>query len=427
MNRLIIPPDNSLRPNLGATHIMYYNENVLYMIPGGGIILFFPIIFNRMGFYGASRRRKLLNLVLSGGGVKGIAYIGVFEEAERRGYGWTNMAGVSAGALAGAFAGAGLKAFEMWNAMEKFDFKNVQLAKAGRLPVVSGYLDYAYENRLAGMEGMAGFLGKTFSRDNAAGGAADRMAEYLRGNILQNIVTFSKEGCLFDGDYLEEWVFRTLAAKGVRTFGDLRGGQADDVNPRGYRVRMTGVDCNRAKLVVLPDDMAFYGIEPDNLEVAKAVRISTCVPFAFKPVEIKKKEGGSVKTYNLVDGGVFDRFPLWLIDCKKRPTVGFKLSGGEKKKLFGIDTGLEILKGLVSAVQDIGMPKGVDESAVKLIGEIDTTKVSFLDFDLSEEDKSYMYNAGKKTASEVFDRLGQELPHRPGIQRKMFFPGSWRK
>jgi len=54
-------------------------------------------------FYG----NRILNLVLGGGGIKGIAYVGVFTEAEKRGYKWANIAGVSAGALAGSYLAAG--------------------------------------------------------------------------------------------------------------------------------------------------------------------------------------------------------------------------------------------------------------------------------------------------------------------------------
>jgi len=46
-----------------------------------------------------------------------------------------------------------------------------------------------------------------------------------RRNLLKNIVTYSKEGCLFDGDYLEEWVYKTLKRKGIKTFADLRGAE----------------------------------------------------------------------------------------------------------------------------------------------------------------------------------------------------------
>lgn len=100
-------------------------------------------------------------------------------------------------------------------------------------------------------------------------------------------------------------------------------------------MRMTAVDCNRAKVIVLPDDISYYGIKPDEFEVAKAIRMSTCVPFAFKPVEIKRKDGDKTKTHYIIDGGILDKFPSWLIeDSKKYPTIGFTLDGGEKKGFF---------------------------------------------------------------------------------------------
>lgn len=363
-----------------------------------------------------------LNLVLSGGGIKGIAYVGMFEVIGKRGYRLGNMSGVSAGALLGAFEAAGYSSSEMWKVMSTFDFKGIQVVnKPENLPVVEKYLEYAKHMRLDGYEGVISFLNSKNTRSVVELNEDSDISDY-RCELLNNIITYSKQGCLFNGDYLEEWVSEKLAMKGVRTFGDLRGGKADRTNPKGYRLRMTGVDVNRAKLVVLPDDAEFYGIAPDRLEVAKAVRISTCVPFAFKPVVLTRTEGNKLKSYNLVDGGVFDRFPYWLIDNDNRPTVGFTLSGGEKSSFFSIDTPLNILKTLISAVQDIGIPKDV-KNEIKHIGDIDTTKVHYLDFNLSDEDKEYLYSAGRQTAKLLFDKFeGREYRYRRG-----FFPRFYRR
>lgn len=355
--------------------------------------------------YAAGRR---INLAMSGGGVKGIAYAGMMEVFERRGYTPGNITGVSAGAIAGALAGAGCGSSQMWNAMESFDFKGVQLENiAKRVPVVAAYMEFLKDTRQEGQEGLEKFLARKARPDPEDDYTDGLPAGDDNRNILKNIVTFSKYGSVFDGDYLEHWIYDLLAARGVRTFGDLRGGRSDKVNPRGYRVRMTGVDCSRAKLVVMPDDMEFYGINPDEFEVAKAVRISTCVPFAFKPVVISRKWEGKTRNYSLVDGGVFDRFPYWLIDRSNRPTVGFKLSGGEKKKFFSIDTPLNILKSIISAVQDIGIPKDALYD-IRYVGEIDTTKVHYLDFNLEDRQKEYLYNAGRQTATRLFDRFEYE-------------------
>lgn len=54
-------------------------------------------------------------LVLSGGGARGLAHIGVIEELERRGYRITSIAGTSMGALVGGmFAQGKLREFKEW-------------------------------------------------------------------------------------------------------------------------------------------------------------------------------------------------------------------------------------------------------------------------------------------------------------------------
>lgn len=361
---------------------------------------------------------RTLNLAMSGGGVKGIAYIGMFDEAERRGYKWRNIAGVSAGALAGAFAGAGYNSQEMLKQMESFDFDGIQLENAARrLPVVAAYMEFSRNLGSRDENSIETFLSARISSEWDTGAYYGSEAMDYRSNLLKNLVIYSKYGSLFDGDYLEEWVYKSLARKGIRTFADLRGGKVDRVNPRGYKVRMTGVDCNRAKLVVLPDDMAFYGIDPDTFEVAKAVRISTCVPFAFKPVVISKVENGRKKNFNLVDGGVFDRFPFWLIDDTGGDIVGFKLSGGEKKKFFSVDTALNIIKSLISAVQDIGIPEHVSKKKLLHVGEINATDVYYLDFDLNNEKLNYLLNAGRQAAVQLFDKFEKT---RMPIRKNMF-------
>jgi len=357
-----------------------------------------------------AKKSRQVNLVLSGGGVKGIAYAGVFETAEKRGYRWGNIAGVSVGAIAGAFAASGFNYYEMWESMKRFDFKGIQIKRVSeKLPVIYDYLQFARSTRSTGPESIRMFLNRSNFRSSEITDIGERDINAENRNLLDNIIVYSKNGCIFDGDILEEWCAAELRKKGIRTFGDLKGGKKDTANPEGYKVRMTGVDCNRARLVVLPDDARFYGIDPDELEVAKAVRISTCIPFVFKPVVLSKKEDGKVKNYNLVDGGVFDRFPYWAIDRSNTPTVGFKLDGGEKKGFFSLDNALNILKSLVSAVHDIGVPKD-GGNYIKHVGSIDTSKVHTINFNLSEEDKLYLFRNGRLTAINLFNRFEKDSP-----------------
>ena len=60
-------------------------------------------------------KQKNIALVLSGGGARGLAHIGVIEELERSGYTITSVAGTSMGSLVGGMHAAGhLEAFKTW-------------------------------------------------------------------------------------------------------------------------------------------------------------------------------------------------------------------------------------------------------------------------------------------------------------------------
>jgi len=60
-------------------------------------------------------KNKTVSLVLSSGGARGLAHVGVIEELERRGYNITEIAGCSAGALVGGmYAADKLPEFKDW-------------------------------------------------------------------------------------------------------------------------------------------------------------------------------------------------------------------------------------------------------------------------------------------------------------------------
>ena len=342
------------------------------------------------------RNVKRLNILLSGGGVKGIAFVGTFDVIKRKGFLPVNLAGVSAGAIAAVLTGAGYNAEGMWETLEALELEKLSLNSVEKkVPAVRYLAAFARQSKLHPDEIMKVFLNQYSYR----GRNSQRNKPDIYRGIFQGIITLCKDGCLFDGDLLEEWIAGALLKKGIRTFADLRGGRPDASNPSGYKVRMTGVDCNRLKVVTLPDDAAFYGIEPDDLEVAKAVRISTSVPFAFKPVILSKTEAGTTEQYNLVDGGILDSFPAWLLGNSGIPSIGFRLYPSEKK-FISLSTPLSIFKSLVTAVHDIGYP-GVSSSTLAYTGNIDTGSVSFLDFGLSMEQKQMLFESGRRAAMDL--------------------------
>lgn len=342
-----------------------------------------------------------------------MAYAGVFEIAQKRGYKFANITGVSVGGVAGVCAAAGLKTQEMLKIIDEFSLPKVDSDKIPeKVPAVKRVMKVINKSVKHDENIIKSFL--LMGEDADLTDFADLYEKLLdlkdyRMNLIKNILEYSKKGSLFDGDYLEEWMAKLLARKGIRTFADLRGGVKDAKNPNGYKVRMTAVDCNRMKVIVLPDDISYYGIDPDKLEVAKAIRMTTCVPFAFKPVEIKRNDGDKIKTHYIVDGGVFDRLPSWLLEnSEKCPVVAFVLEGKGDKGLFSINTPLAVFKALVSAVHDIGIPKNWD-SGLKYVGKIDVGDIHALDFDIDKDKRKYLYESGKKTALSLFNELEKSL------------------
>ncbi|HEY8343112.1 MAG TPA: patatin-like phospholipase family protein, partial [Calditerricola sp.] len=68
-------------------------------------------------------------------------------------------------------------------------------------------------------------------------------------------------------------------------------------------------------MVVLPDDLPEYGIDPQRFPIARAVRMSGSLPFYFDPVVLTV---GRRRTL-FVDGGLLSNFPVWLFDVKGVP------------------------------------------------------------------------------------------------------------
>ncbi|HBN6486456.1 TPA: patatin-like phospholipase family protein, partial [Escherichia coli] len=60
--------------------------------------------------------------VFEGGGIKGIAFAGALEAAERAGINFVGYAGASAGALVGFLACLGYSGSQIYNAIKHMDF-----------------------------------------------------------------------------------------------------------------------------------------------------------------------------------------------------------------------------------------------------------------------------------------------------------------
>src|SRR5690554_243687 len=214
-----------------------------------------------------------INAVFEGGGVKGIAIVGAIHAAMRYGFQFHEVAGTSSGAIIASLLAAGYTSEQLHEIISETPFQ--QFVKSNTRWLGPGL-------RLLLREG------------------------------------------LYSGDPLEHWIYELLAKKGIYTFGDLPA----------RKLRIVASNISDGRIMVLPDDLPQYDLDPSTFLVSRAVRMSASIPYFFEPVRIRKKKEKSIY---IVDGGLLSNFPLWIFDKEYLdadkltraivPAIGFQLVG----------------------------------------------------------------------------------------------------
>lgn len=138
---------------------------------------------------------------------------------------------------------------------------------------------------------------------------------------------------IYSGRRLAELMEENLPP-GIRTSGDLvydpTAPQTGPEARRRYRLQVVAADITAHSLLVLPQDVARFGYDPDRMSIALALRMSASVPILFKPVRLLNRRTG--QTHLIVDGSVLSNYPLWLLDDSAGrqgawPTLGVAVCG----------------------------------------------------------------------------------------------------
>ena len=225
-----------------------------------------------------------VDLVLEGGGVKGLGTAGAVMALLDAGYTFPRVAGTSVGALAAAFAAAGADSAGFRDVLGRLDLRKIPDRRVP-LPLVS----------------------ESFSLTVRRGAYA--------------------------GDWIHEWLLEELDQLGVRTFADLRRDDPgddpalSDLHHR-YGLVVMATDVTHGRLLRLPWDYQRFDLEPDEQLVADAVRMSLSIPFYFEPCELRNP--GTKKAATIVDGGVLSNFAIEIFDRTdgrpaRWPTFGVRL------------------------------------------------------------------------------------------------------
>jgi NTE family protein len=298
--------------------------------------------------------------VFEGGGVRGIAFVGALEVAEEEGYRWVNVAGTSAGAIVAALLAAGYTAREMADILKTLDYTRFRdTSWLDRIPLVGPLLSLIFENGI------------------------------------------------YEGDYFLRWMRGLLRAKGVRTFGDLILQEFSDDERYRFRLRVIASDISRGEMLVLPQDIVHYGMRPEGLEVALAVRMSMSIPFYFEPVYLRDRRTGRKSC--IVDGGILSNFPVWLFDTEEEPlwpTFGFRLSDYPEGRApqRSIRGPVSLLSALFSTMMAAHDARHIREQDFVRTIVIPTLGVESTDFSLSRDKAEALYASGKEAARRFFAR-----------------------
>lgn len=288
----------------------------------------------------------LADLVCKGGGVKGIALIGAICYLEEKGYKWQKIAGTSAGAIVGSLIAVGYTGLELKEIL-----------------INTNYKDFNSKNHLQGIP--------------------------LIGQPLSLI---TQKG-IYTADGVENFLINHYNAKGKVKF--------KDISTNGIsKLKVLTVDVTTHELLILPDDLVKFNIDPLEFEISKAVRMSMSIPFYYTP-SILKKNG--INNY-LVDGGLLSNFPIWIFDVPRVPrwpTFGLKLLSDSDVTTPPSRNNIinyvgDIVETLLDKNEDVYL---YNKDSVRTI-DIPTLGVKVTDFNLSREKAEELFNSGYNSAKD---------------------------
>ena|GEM_PF-55546 len=312
----------------------------------------------------AEESAKVITGVFEGGGVRGIGLIGAAGVFLEKGYRFNRVAGNSAGSIVASLIAGGYSAMELSQIMMSLDY--------------SRFADKDWKDKLP--------FGMAYS-------------------------LFVEKG-VYEGKYLREFMKEKLekAPHPIQTFRDVKEKDGS------YRLQMIAADISRAKLLVLPQDIADYGIDPDDLEVADAVRMSVSIPYFFEPVQLRHVDGTECI---IVDGGIVCNFPAWIYDDDieaGNPPVGFCLvDDGETRPIHGV---VSMFAAILETMLEARDKRYIADEKLTTV-QIPTLGIQTCDFHLSSDRQEALYLAGRKAAVEYLDVMATGAVSRSAMSRKL--------
>lgn len=289
-----------------------------------------------------------VDLVCKGGGIKGVALIGAISYLESNGYTWERIAGTSAGAIIAALLAVGYTTKEIKEMLCNIEYRRFKdKNKLGFIPVIGDFI-----------------------------------------SVLTN------KG-IYAGNYIENYIYEKLRAKGKTKFKDVsRQGTSN--------LKIIASDTTRKEMIILPDDLVRYGIDPMEFEISEAVRMSISIPIVFNPVKLEYNN----KTSYIVDGGLISNFPIWIFDIEavpKWPTFGLNLLDNKREDTFKFKGTISYMLDVIETSLYTNENVFFKEKDYVRIINIPTLGISATDFDISQEQMNDLYKLGYNSAKKFLE------------------------
>lgn len=287
------------------------------------------------------------NGVFEGSGVKGIGIVGAICYFEEQGYKWSNVAGTSSGSLIAALLAAGYSGLELKHILLNFDYKIfMDKTKLQSIPI----------------------LGKAL------------------GMVFQKGI--------YSGDEIEKYVQSMLEAKGISKFKDIsKNGKS--------RLKLIAADITSREILILPDDLVKYGIDPMEFSISTAVRMSCSIPLYFRPYKLNNVS----KMNYIVDGGILSNFPIWIFDTEDIPTIptlGFKINEPPSHTSLGKRDIVSYVLDIIETVINEDESRTIKDNDLIRTTTIPSSGIKSTDFNINMEDRIKLFNVGYSSASEFY-------------------------
>lgn len=311
-----------------------------------------------------------VDLVLEGGGVRGIGLAGALLTLSAAGYRFQRVAGTSAGSIVAALVAA-------------LGAAGQPLSRLNEIMQTINYPEFMNRPALGDVE----------------------LAERL----------VSRHGLYDGGAYLRKWLGGQLEDIGITKFSQLRLSDSEaDSNLRDsqkYSLVVCVTDVTRRALARLPWDYPRYGLNPDDQLIVDACIPSMSIPVFFQPYELNAVTATvdgveyPAEKCTWVDGGVLDVYPVDIFDrTDGRParwqTIGIKLEAKQPimPPPHEKDDVVAELIDIVKTAIDNGDRNYVGREQASRTVFVNAADVSTTDFNITPAQQAQLYKAGQEGA-----------------------------